>query len=120
MTTPISSSTITLKQDIINPVKKEVSATKAKKSKQRKRINPLSKIVSLLNEPPIRTGTDRYRKMVVVMSSGTVGEALTELKALTPPIGGSPDIKLAIKVEAIKLEPPVSLREKFENETGIA
>ena len=107
MTTPISSPTLTLKQDIISPVEKEVSATKAKKPKQRKRINLLSKIVPLLSEPPIRTGTDRYRKMVVVMNSATVGDALTELKALTPPIGGSPDIKLAIKVEAIKLESPI-------------
>jgi len=107
MATPISTITLPTKQDFIVASKKEVSADNVKKPKQRKRVNPLSKIVTLLNEPPIRSGTDRYRKMVVVMSNGTVGEALTELKALKPPIGGSPDIKLAIKVEAIKLEPPV-------------
>ena len=71
--------------------------------KKRQRFNPNLRITALMEQPPIRTGTDRHRKMQIVMDSGTVGEALERLKKLTPPIGGSADIKLAVRVNAIKL-----------------
>ena len=70
---------------------------------KRQRFNPNLEITPLMEQPPIRTGTDRHRKMEVVMNSGTVGEALQRLKEIAAPIGGSADIKLAVKVEAIKL-----------------
>jgi|TARA_R110002020_G_scaffold472433_1_gene700473 hypothetical protein len=70
---------------------------------KRQRFDPNLEITPLMEQPPIRTGTDRYRKMEIVMNSGTVGEALQRLKEIDPPIGGSADIRLAVKAEAIRL-----------------
>ena len=81
------------------PQLEEPQPTKQK----RQRFNPNLQIIALMEQPPIRTGTDRYRKMQIVMNSGTVGEALERLKKVEPPIGGSADIKLAVKVDAVKL-----------------
>ena len=75
-----------------------------KQPAKRKRLHPQLRIVCLLETPPIREGTDRYRKMLVVMSCFTVGSALRELKNLARPIGGGVDIRLAEKVGAIRLE----------------
>jgi len=82
-------------EEVVEPIKQPA---------KRKRLNPQQRIVSLLETPPIREGTDRYRKMLVVMSCFTVGSALRELKNLTNPIGGGVDIRLAEKVGAIRLD----------------
>jgi uncharacterized pyridoxal phosphate-containing UPF0001 family protein len=65
-------------------------------------------IKSLMDEPPIRKGTNRHRNMQVVMKAHTVGQALTALKSLTVSPGGSTDIKLAVKAGAIELLVPSS------------
>jgi hypothetical protein len=59
-----------------------------------------------MEAPPLRSGTNRYRNMEVVMQCHTVGEALKQLKALEKSPGGSTDIKLAEKAGAIALLHP--------------
>ena len=57
-----------------------------------------------MDTPPIRSGTNRYRNMEVVMGCTTVAEAMEKLRALDPSPGGGVDIKIAVKAGAIKLE----------------
>jgi hypothetical protein len=63
-------------------------------------------MIAQVKAPPIRSGTNRYRNMQVVLSCHTVGEALQKLKALSPAPGSATDIKLAERVGAIKLLQP--------------
>ena len=58
----------------------------------------------LMDTPPVREGTNRYRNMKVIMESATVGEAMTKLRALSPAPGCGVDIKIAVKAGAIELE----------------
>ena len=82
-----------------------VQGNPAPSSKQsRPRFNKDAKIVSLMDEPPLRAGTNRYRNMEVIMGSATVAEAMEKLRNLNPAPGGGVDIKIAIKAGAIKLE----------------
>lgn len=73
-------------------------------SSSRPRFSKNAKIVCLVDEPPIRAGTNRYRNMLVVMQSATVGEAIETLRSLSPAPGGGVDVKIAIKAGAIELE----------------
>ena len=50
-----------------------------------------------MDTPPIRSGTNRYRNMEVVMGCATVAEAMEKLRALDPAPGGGVDIKIAVK-----------------------
>ena len=79
---------------------------KAQKSEKevRPRFEKTTKIVALMEVPPIRSGTNRYRNMEVVMGCTTVAEAMEKLRALEPAAGGGVDIKIAVKAGAIKLE----------------
>jgi len=76
----------------------------ATQKQSRPRFDKDAKIVCLVDEPPIRAGTNRHRNMQVVMQSATVAEAMEKLRALNPAPGGGVDIKIAIKAGAIKLE----------------
>jgi hypothetical protein len=58
-----------------------------------------------METPPIQPGSNRYRNMQVVIDSLTVGEALRNLRTLTPP-GVPADIDLAIAKGAITLVEP--------------
>jgi hypothetical protein len=78
-------------------------AQKAEKE-ARPRFEKTTKIVALKDTPPIRSGTNRYRNMEVVMGCATVAEAMEKLRALDPSPGGGVDIKIAVKAGAIKLE----------------
>jgi len=91
----------TLQAPSLDVVKDVVQSTQS--TPKKKRLNPLHRIVTLLDLPPVREGTDRYRKMLLVMSCSTVGEALQELKSISSPIGGGFDIRLAEKKGAIRL-----------------
>lgn len=83
----------------------EAVAKTAKTQKQtRPRFNKDAKIVCLMDEPPIRAGTNRYRNMALIMSCATVSEAMEKLRALEQAPGGGVDIKIAIKAGAIELE----------------
>ena len=64
------------------------------------------KIIKLMDEPPIKQGTNRYRNMQVVLASQTVGEAITALRKLDPAPGGKTDIRIAVKAGAIKVDNP--------------
>jgi len=87
------------------PVAPAPQATTAPANKQeRPRFNKDAKIVSLMDTPPIREGTNRYRNMLVIMQSSSVAEAMEKLRALSPAPGGGVDIKIAIKAGAIELE----------------
>ncbi len=79
---------------------------KAQKAEKevRPRFEKTTKIVSLMVDPPIRSGTNRHRNMQVVMGCTTVAEAMEKLRALDPSPGGGVDIKIAVKAGAIKLE----------------
>jgi len=79
---------------------------KAQKAEKevRPRFEKTTKIVALMDTPPIRSGTNRYRNMEVVMGCTTVAEAMEKLRALDPSPGGGVDIKIAVKAGAIKLE----------------
>ena len=79
---------------------------KAQKTEKevRPRFEKTAKIVCLMVDPPIRSGTNRYRNMQVVMGCTTVAEAMEKLRALDPSPGGGVDIKIAVKAGAIKLE----------------
>ncbi len=79
---------------------------KAQKAEKevRPRFEKTTKIVPLMVDPPIRSGTNRYRNMQVVMGCTTVAEAMEKLRALEPSPGGGVDIKIAVKAGAIKLE----------------
>ena len=79
---------------------------KAQKAEKevRPRFEKTAKIVPLMPNPPIRSGTNRYRNMEVVMGCTTVAEAMEKLRALDPSPGGGVDIKIAVKAGAIKLE----------------
>lgn len=63
-------------------------------------------IVKLVDEPPIRKGTNRYRNMEVILASKTVGEAISALRKLDPAPGGKTDITIALKAGAIELREP--------------
>ena len=78
---------------------------KAQKAEKevRPRFEKTAKIVCLMAEPPIRSGTNRYRNMQVIMGCTTVAEAMEKLRALDPSPGGGVDIKIAVKAGAIKL-----------------
>ena len=78
---------------------------KAQKAEKevRPRFEKTAKIVPLMVDPPIRSGTNRYRNMQVVMGCTTVAEAMEKLRALDPSPGGGVDIKIAVKAGAIKL-----------------
>ena len=79
---------------------------KAQKAEKevRPRFEKTAKIVPLMVEPPIRSGTNRYRNMQVIMGCTTVAEAMEKLRALHPSPGGGVDIKIAVKAGAIRLE----------------
>ena len=79
---------------------------KAQKAEKevRPRFEKTAKIVPLMVDPPIRSGTNRYRNMQVVMGCTTVAEAMEKLRALDPSPGGGVDIKIAVKARAIRLE----------------
>ena len=79
---------------------------KAQKAEKevRPRFEKTAKIVPLMVDPPIRSGTNRYRNMQVIMGCTTVAEAMEKLRALDPSPGGGVDIKIAVKAGAIKLE----------------
>ena len=79
---------------------------KAQKAEKevRPRFEKTTKIVALMDTPPIRSGTNRYRNMEVVMGCATVAEAMEKLRALDPAPGGGVDIKIAVKAGAVKLE----------------
>ena len=79
---------------------------KAQKAEKevRPRFEKTTKIVAIMDTPPIRSGTNRYRNMEVVMGCTTVAEAMEKLRALDPSPGGGVDIKIAVKAGAIKLE----------------
>ena len=67
---------------------------------------PLDKewpIKPVLDTPPIRPNTDRYRKMEVVMDSKTIGEALTRLKNIEKPLGSMRDVRLALHNKAVEI-----------------
>jgi hypothetical protein len=70
----------------------------------RPRFNRNDKIIKLMEIPPIKTGTNRYRNMAAIMASNTVGEAMDKLRAMNPAPGGGVDIKIALKYKAISLE----------------
>jgi hypothetical protein len=70
----------------------------------RARFNRNDKITKLMETPPIKTGTNRYRNMATIMASNTVGEAMDKLRAMNPAPGGGVDIKIALKYRAIALE----------------
>jgi hypothetical protein len=70
----------------------------------RPRFEKATKIVALMELPPIRSGTNRYRNMEIVMGCATVAEAMEKLRALETAPGGGVDIKIAVKAGAIKLE----------------
>ena len=71
---------------------------------ERPRFNKDARIVCLMDTPPLREGTNRFRNMLVIMQSSSVAEAMKKLRALDPAPGGGVDIKIAIKAGAIKLE----------------
>ena len=77
-----------------------------------KKLLPVDKtwpIRPVLEHPPIKPETDRYRKMEIVMGSSTVAEALQKLKQIEKPLGGMKDIRLALHRGAIEvhgIEPP--------------
>ena len=79
---------------------------KAQKAEKevRPRFEKTTKIVALMDTPPIRSGTNRYRNMEVVMGCTTVAEAMEKLRALDPAPGGGVDISIAVKAGAVKLE----------------
>ena len=70
----------------------------------RPRFEKATKIVALMELPPIRSGTNRYRNMEIVMGCATVAEAMEKLRALETAPGGGVDIKIAVKAGAVKLE----------------
>ena len=87
------------------PTPAAVAATgEAKQGASRPRFNKAARIVCLMEEPPIRADTNRYRNMQIIMGCGTVGEAMEQLRSLEEAPGGGVDIKLAVKAGAIKLE----------------
>tara|TARA_R100000655_G_scaffold33022_1_gene65135 strand:- start:12088 stop:12759 length:672 start_codon:yes stop_codon:yes gene_type:complete len=63
-------------------------------------------IIKLMDEPPIKQGTNRYRNMQVVLASQTVGEAISALRKLDPSPGGRMDLRIAVKAGAIKIDNP--------------
>ena len=71
---------------------------------KRPRFNRNLKIIKLMDVPPIKSGTNRYRNMLAIMESATVGEAMEKLRAMNPAPGGGIDIKIALKYKAIKLD----------------
>ena len=79
---------------------------KAQKAEKevRPRLEKTTKIVALMDTPPIRSGTNRYRNMEIVMGCATVAEAMEKLRALDPAPGGGVDISIAVKAGAVKLE----------------
>ena len=79
---------------------------KAQKAEKevRPRFEKSAKIVCLMPNPPIRSGTNRYRNMEVIMGCTTVAEAMEKLRSLDPSPGGGVDIKIAVKAGAIRLE----------------
>ena len=81
---------------------------KAQKAEKevRPRFEKTTKIVSLMVDPPIRSGTNRYRNMQVVLASQTVGEAISALRKLDPAPGGRMDLRIAVKAGAIKIDNP--------------
>lgn len=81
-----------------------VATSKKSTGASRPRFNKAARIVCLMDEPPIRAGTNRYRNMQIIMGCGTVGEAMEQLRSLEEAPGGGVDIKLAVKAGAIKLE----------------
>ena len=66
------------------------------------KIHSHTRVKPLVDKPPIREGTTRYRNMYVVIKSQTVREALERLKKLEPK-GSMKDIHLAVKKEAVEL-----------------
>ena len=92
----------TLQAPSFGMVKDVVQSVKS--TSKKKRLDPQARIIPLLEEPPVRKGTDRHRKMILVISCSNVGEALDKLHHISPPIGGGFDIRLAEKVGAIRLE----------------
>ena len=72
----------------------------------KKDLLPLDKawpIRRILEEPPIRSNTDRYRKMLVVMDSSTIGDALQRLKDIEKPLGSMRDVRLALHHKAVEI-----------------
>ena len=87
-------------------VKVDQFNNKAQKTEKKKSstLVDTTKIVALMDAPPISSGTNRYRNMKVILGCTTVAEAIKKLKALSPAPGSGVDIKIAVKAGAIKLE----------------
>ena len=71
-----------------------------------KKLLPVDKtwpIRPVLEHPPIRPETDRYRKMEVVMDSETVADALQRLKQIEKPLGSMRDVRLALHHGAVEI-----------------
>ena len=75
---------------------------KAQKTEKKKRstLVDTTKIVALMDAPPIRSGTNRYRNMEIVMGCVTVAEVIEKLGGYA----SSWHINHAVKLGAIKLE----------------
>lgn len=75
---------------------------KAQKAEKevRPRLEKTTKIVALVDAPPIRLGTNRYRNMEIVMGCATVAEVIEKLGGYA----SSWHIHHAVKSGAIKLE----------------
>ena len=71
---------------------------------KRPRFNRNLKIIKLMDVPPIKSGTNRYRNMLAIMESATVGEAMAKLRALSPAPGSGVDIRIACDAGVIKLD----------------
>jgi len=67
------------------------------------KLKPHVKIKKLMDLPPVREGTNRYRNMMVVLNSDTLGEALESLRKLEPSPGSARDITIAIENKVIQL-----------------
>jgi len=67
------------------------------------KLEPHVKIKKLMDSPPMREGTNRYRNMMVILNSDTLGEALQSLRKLEPSPGSARDITIAIQNKVIQL-----------------
>ncbi len=86
----------------IVPLDQEVKTEPKAPRQSRTKYNPEAKIV-VIGANPYRAESNRWHNFEALSNAGTVAEALTAMKALTPG-GNSVDIRLALEKEAIKLE----------------
>ena len=83
--------------DIVDQFNNKAQKTEKKKSST---LVDTTKIVALMDAPPIRSGTNRYRNMEIVMGCVTVAEVIEKLGGYA----SSWHINHAVKLGAIKLE----------------